>query len=405
MVMTMRATKMSVPLFLFTYNVGKKDLAEDDFEAKVAGVLPDDMPRLFVFGFQEMCLIMDGLFANVANVQLLNLNRIVLSVIEHKYGVAPRTLATNHVGAIGQILVTPTVLPFVTVRRAQVGCGYFGLSMKGAVGCRVTYKDKSQLLDLSFAVCHLAAGEGEHHYLKRNNNIHTILRSLDFGDGYGLLKPGAQAFVMGDLNYRTTKHFDAALPASQRLFELQDQAKSPLVAALVEEADELYKGKKQGDVFLGFSEPPISFTPSYKFVVGTAIYSRKRSPAWCDRIWYQDTHKRAQVKVHSYNKVAELLQSDHQPVYMHLTVPLDAPLPLVSAHGYLQVPQRRNEDVSGPTQMYMKPTRVDFWRQHVIRALVDSVLGYGLWALTTRLGRIRVFLTAVAMWGLVYLFR
>ena len=63
-----------------------------------------------------------------------------------------------------------------------------------------------------------------------------------------------------------------------------------------------------------FSEAPIAFAPTYKYNVGGDEYDtseKKRTPAWCDRIYYRGAvGKITPVKYQRH----EVYASDHRPV-------------------------------------------------------------------------------------------
>lgn len=435
----------AIPLYLFTYNCGKSLIKPESFINNLVPTFPDELADIYVFGLQELCPILDGSFHELANKYLIEYNDFFLRALKQKYGDEDtifQTLGLHHIGAIGIIAISPYRLKFSKIRVAGSGYGYGYSSMKGGVGMRVLYKknplsDKS--VELTFANAHLTANEGEYYYLQRNSNLFNLMRSLDFGDGYGLLKTNSHTFFMGDLNYRTCQKFSVTSPTTIDLLRLQDQSLVPSIEIenLVEKYDELYRGKTRGDIFIGFSEPCINFAPTYKFNVNTAIYSLKRSPSWCDRILYQSTYPKDDLfvsltndsnshnkdfqgslpKIHKYNSINSILQSDHQPVYLSITVPFNPPNPIVSSSGFLQIleseqPNRHShssddspnitsmfdETISGPTEIYMKPTRLDFFIQTYIRYVSDKFIGYLLYYVTTRNGRLYLLIMLLAVW-------
>jgi len=78
--------------------------------------------------------------------------------------------------------------------------------------------------------------------------------------------------------------------------------------------DQFCKAKLVNSSLMEFEEGIINFDPTYKYDKGTNIYDtskKKRSPAWCDRIFWKKTDD---VEVISYNKV-DYTDSDHKPVY------------------------------------------------------------------------------------------
>ena len=62
-----------------------------------------------------------------------------------------------------------------------------------------------------------------------------------------------------------------------------------------------------------FQEGPLTFEPTYKYDHDSDEYdtsSKKRTPAWCDRIFYHSDNNLSQL----YYGRKELRVSDHRPV-------------------------------------------------------------------------------------------
>lgn len=424
---------MSIPLYLLTYNCGKLRIDAGDFIDKVSATLPDDVCDLYVFGFQEICSILDGSFKDQVHKHMITINLIVIETLKRKYASRSgdynfTTVGLHHLGAIGMIAVTPFPLRFRDTKYADVSCGYGNSLLKGGVGFRMRYsQDMVDFVELTFANAHLSAYEGEFYYQRRLDNIQTITRALDFGDGYSFLKPNSHAFFLGDLNFRTTKSLKDGRPNSALtdLLELHDQSASTTtddeIEALVLKHDELTQGKNNGEVFTGFDEACITFRPTYKYHPNTAIYNSKRCPLWCDRVFFQNTYRRgATVDLHTYKSICSYMRSDHWPVYLHLSVPFEAPESIIGANGYLMIlpsagPSRHavhilssvdefpdtRDAVSGPTQIYMKCTVLDKLAQLLLRRLSDLGIGYGLWLSTTPRGRLLLLFVVLMLW-LIY---
>lgn len=428
-----------IPVFLLTLNCAKDSLNAPDFVQNVLLVLPSTPCDLFVFGFQEMCSILDSSFAELANHRLIDNNRVVLDTLKAKYssGSVPynfTTIGLHHVGAIGIIAVTPFPLRFRDCRFATASCGFFLSSLKGGVGLRTRYvRHDCEPVDLTFVSAHLAANEGEYYCQRRAADVATIMRALDFGDSYSFVKPRSHAFFMGDLNFRTTT-IPNDVATTNALLLLHDHSQSDQNSAnskdeiekLFERYDELYAARNRGDVFMGFTEPCVTFPPTYKFHPGTAIYTSKRSPLWCDRILFQSTYKSLFPKIHLYRSLATYMRSDHRPVYLHVTLPLDPPESIIGHNGNLMllpsaVPRRHLEHsvadlndrlvsgmklqiadlddaMSGPTSVYLKCTGIDKLQQLFLRRLSDAGIGYGLWFTTTPRGRITLLVIIVLLW-------
>jgi len=70
----------------------------------------------------------------------------------------------------------------------------------------------------------------------------------------------------------------------------------------------------------GFTEGPITFSPTYKYDVGSNVYDtseKNRSPAWCDRILYRGPN----VIQEAYGRQEPTL-SDHKPVWSFVRLPI-----------------------------------------------------------------------------------
>lgn len=89
--------------------------------------------------------------------------------------------------------------------------------------------------------------------------------------------------------------------------------------------DQLTASRAQGLAFQHFTEGPIDFAPTYKFVPGSSTLNRldrKRLPSWCDRILWRQGDP---VVLKVYTSCPSVILSDHKPV---LAV-FDAPVRLV----------------------------------------------------------------------------
>jgi phosphatidylinositol-bisphosphatase len=55
--------------------------------------------------------------------------------------------------------------------------------------------------------------------------------------------------------------------------------------------DELSEAKKEADILKNFKEGSLTFDPTYKYALNSNEYesiTKIRTPAWCDRILYED---------------------------------------------------------------------------------------------------------------------
>lgn len=122
-------------------------------------------------------------------------------------------------------------------------------------------------------------------------------------------------FWMGDLNYRigggaTAEDVIAATKAGKH------------AAFLVK--DQLLNEMNHGNVFAGFQEAKITFTPTYRFLRNTTGEQRdfdpwkSRVPSWCDRVLHRG---HSDVTTLKYDAEHGVRSSDHSPVYAVFDVP------------------------------------------------------------------------------------
>jgi Endonuclease/Exonuclease/phosphatase family 2 len=220
------------------------------------------------------------------------------------------------VGLFTCILVRPKErLNIHNLSATQVWTGLGGLhGNKGALIVRFTIDDSS----LCFVNCHLAAGQN--HITQRNNDIANILESASLppelnnairhdyfvggGDGSMVLDHEICIFN-GDMNYRIDLPRETVLSCVRRNEFDKLLSHDQLLAQ---------RRKNPGFRLRSFHEPRITFAPTYKYNVGTKDYDtseKKRTPAWCDRIYYRGTPE----KISAINYLRhEVYASDHRPV-------------------------------------------------------------------------------------------
>ncbi|GIQ86074.1 hypothetical protein KIPB_007856 [Kipferlia bialata] len=144
---------------------------------------------------------------------------------------------------------------------------------------------------------------------------------------------------VGDLNYRLDKSL-----SYHDAHSLLDKGDTETLM----QNDQLNREVREGRTFRSFSEAPIQFNPTFKFVPKTDNYypfkpDKVRPPAWCDRVLYREnrTHvhahlsnpvdmssymsgegavppSEAAVTPLFYGSVMALKRSDHKPVYLGL---------------------------------------------------------------------------------------
>ncbi|KKY35226.1 putative inositol 5-phosphatase [Diaporthe ampelina] len=158
-----------------------------------------------------------------------------------------------------------------------------------------------------------------------------------------IFKPGSHFFVAGDLNYRVS----TKSPPTMAPFPTLDNYLSFF------EKDQLTEERRENRTLHGLSEAEVNFPPTYKIKhlsrdkFAEAVnkdeiqsggedvvpwkWAPHRWPGWCDRILYLDIPSwvknrrhgdKINIVVHKYNSMPTMLSSDHQPVFLRVSVPL-----------------------------------------------------------------------------------
>ena len=257
---------------------------------------------------------------------------------------------------------------------AHVGFGVQEMGNKGAVGARLGYVangDSSKTVDLTFVAAHLAPMEDA--LEQRNLDWQSIVERLVFSkqdttskkleqsrseestalltedssqpsdtSRQDLFVPNAYLFLAGDLNYRTSN--TSPLKEDVMRFPQRDvDRENPAHYSHLLKEDQLMREMRHGRCFHGLSEAPIDFPPTYKYSDTACrvarhnlengnsetewIWSSHRWPSWCDRILYLDSKSKiaeeGRVKAHVYDALPLFPHSDHRPVALAVSVPLN----------------------------------------------------------------------------------
>lgn len=152
-------------------------------------------------------------------------------------------------------------------------------------------------------------------FSQRNDHRQAV---VDQGDAPDRTRTLPQVFDRviwaGDLNYRVNVSRKVA-----------DQLLAMSMHEVLVNNEQLTLERARGGAFsplAGYQEGPLNFRPTYKFDSGTDVYdssSKKRVPAWTDRVLYAGGERKvpgtvAGLDLRAYRSVAELRASDHRPV-------------------------------------------------------------------------------------------
>lgn len=267
-----------------------------------------------------------------------------MATVQQAVGPKYTPLVSHTLQATHSVLfVHEAILPLLSgVRSAAVatglGAGDTRLGNKGAVGLALEAGDTKLL----FVTAHLAAHQKND--ASRNRQVRKISTDLarllcespvsrvaktlrdPASDEPALLDAFDCVFWSGDLNYRV----DMSRPDADAALAAGDLAR-------LHDADQLKTAIAAGAAFVGFSEGPLTFNPTYKFdTVGdddegsrrssgnVDVYdtsAKQRVPSWTDRVlWGSRDEER--VRLVEYQSVSDLRSSDHRPVFASFVVGL-----------------------------------------------------------------------------------
>lgn len=192
------------------------------------------------------------------------------------------------------------------VKTATVATGLAGvIGNKGCSAISFSFYDSR----FCFVGSHLAARIDRKRLEARNQNYRDILKGLASGfSANGLSDVHHEfdyLFWLGDLNYR--------IDGLSR-DEIIMRADTGDIKTLLKH-DQLNNERALENCFLEFSEPDITFGPTYRFNRGDRTWSEEkmREPAYCDRVLYK-TLPAAVVRPLSYQACHDLMTSDHSPI-------------------------------------------------------------------------------------------
>ncbi|KAK9340589.1 hypothetical protein LIPSTDRAFT_53905 [Lipomyces starkeyi NRRL Y-11557] len=329
----------TIQALICTWNVGAAkpaDLQQTSGDSRFLRKLLEtaDDPEIVVFGFQELVELDNKTVTAKSMFKHKKKHRDKANAQQHmshqyKAWQDRLTEAVSHLDSRYALLLSDKLIGLYTcifikerekheignLRSSTVKTGLGGLhGNKGAIIVRFTLDDSS----LCFVNCHLAAGQS--HVIPRNNDIANIMESkittggigstanmadiyVGGGDGSMILDHEI-CFVNGDMNYRINLH---RVPVMKML------EKGELDKLL--ESDQLLTQLKKNPSFRlrPFSESPITFPPTYKYDIGADTYDsseKKRTPAWCDRIYYRGPGKVFPIEYRTH----DVWVSDHRPV-------------------------------------------------------------------------------------------
>lgn len=335
-------------------------------------------PELIVLCLEEIAPIAYAfLGGSYLDAYFNTFRQVVYQAVSKRWDVNYDILVRDNSGMTGLLVLGRSdIVDKVTwIDSARVGFGVQQMGNKGAVGARLGYSADGQAgntVDLTFIAAHLAPME--YAWEQRNKDWRSIVERLvfsreqdakqrnvesrgdaeesaallqdqsdrDTNDG-GVFIPTTYLFLGGDLNYRTSNR--GPLKGEHVRFpQFNADPSSPQHYSHLLKEDQLLREMRNSRCFQGFSEAPITFPPTYKYTSAARQEAREaaqkqtgqlqewkwtssRWPSWCDRILYLDTPRWMQgarnVQPHKYDALPLFPTSDHRPVALSVSVPLE----------------------------------------------------------------------------------
>lgn len=342
-------TQEELNIFIGSWNVGGNTLKESSllFEwlYPFKNVKEMKSPDIYIIGLQEICslnaknIVLNSntnFVESWKNLIFKNLNEIDKYII----------LKTDNLVGIFLIIFVKESLKenFRNIEALIVRTGLLGtMGNKGSIIIRFNYLDTS----IAVSCAHLSAGQSEvnsrisemtdiitksipvknlnfaNNYVNNtnnninsnenenvsssnnNNNFSYILNNnynYNYSNGDIKFKDHDIQFIFGDLNFRLDFDYKTAL----KLIKNKEYKR-------LESEDQLNKRKNINSELIDFSEGPLKFDPTYKYIPGTSEYDskKKRIPSWCDRILFK---KSENLECVNYDKV-DYTHSDHKPIF------------------------------------------------------------------------------------------
>lgn len=354
------------------------------------------------------------------------------------------------------------------IQAAEVGFGAAEMGNKGAVGLRALYEIDGESTELTFVATHLAAMEWN--LPRRNANWGTIMRGLTFenpeevlskmrrdaesrsvsmsseeGDAseqarllrdehheqdlrlqqqfhnLSLFKPSSHLFVAGDLNYRIS----TTSPTPYSAFPNLDPGSENYYTNFLH-LDQLTRERLAGRTLHGMSEHPVTFPPTYKYVVdsktpppdsaGSSVdvvkweFASHRYPGWTDRILFLELPSWVgpKMKVRAYDALPVVRTSDHRPVFLRVDVPLVSPAALAPPAAVRETAAgSASPGGSGVDPRVRLPVEIDpeAWDRRVAARRREIAAGWTMFLWSTRQGAYILATLLAASAGGYWLYR
>ena len=296
------ATAKEMKVLACTWNINEGVYTNDQIDQWISYI--DEEPDIIALGVQELDMSISAIVTGSKySEKAEKWKQLISTSINCKSG--------NAYDESGWYQLCGIVLFVFVKKEIKSHIKMFGLSecRTGAIGGKLANKGGVaigfKIFDstICFVNSHLAAHQ---EFVERRNKdweeiskMNIVYANGDKNTYIPLLDHDIVIWI-GDLNYRIDLDHE----------EVIEMIQNEDIATLYQ-FDQLYKQRIKRKVFHGFTEPEITFAPTFKVKPDTG-YKENRIPSWCDRILYK-TKRRHGVVVEKYSSF-EVYCSDHKPV-------------------------------------------------------------------------------------------
>ena len=272
-----------------------ENIANDEKESKDINDIKKKLPEFYILGFEE---VKSNSEKQIKDKITSVLNKINANS-ETPYQFMKELQQSN---TYILVFVKASCIKYVK-NFDQQGIKTSYVTRKGSCLLRFNINDTTVALSCN----HLSFGEDKNE--ERKEEITDILNTNFKKYPNLIFKNYDYFFLFGDLNIRIDLWVNDQLILDLVKYHSRE---TNYDFSKLYQYDQFLKYVKENNLISEMCEPEIRFSPTYKYNIGNTQYDvTKRTPSWCDRIFYK---KFSKTKPLAYNKCL-LTISDHQPIY------------------------------------------------------------------------------------------
>ncbi|KAG8836172.1 hypothetical protein FRC17_009515 [Serendipita sp. 399] len=289
-----------------------------------------ESPDILILGFQELDLSTGALLYSTSTILEEEWTSIILSTLNEHSASYVKFASRQLVGMLILGFVRKGQRPYIAeISTTSLGTGLMGMmGNKGAVGLRFRFRST-----VITCVCsHLPANDGmgekrNYDYLQISHRMQFPVNAATPAEAAEPLRPvSSSIFETHILLWEVRCHlvhiylFSPLLDLNYRLHvpteEVLEMSEPPMTQQNITTLlhfDELLLYKHSRSCFDLFQEMPITFPPTYRYLLNSDVLDSRRRPAWTDRIQHLG-FPTTSVRQANYTSHREVRLSDHKPV-------------------------------------------------------------------------------------------